>query len=390
MHELTQLIKLYETSQSAGQTVVLATVVNTSGSTYRRPGARLLLTSTGHTAGMVSGGCLEQDVLERAKQVLASDEPLLVTYDGTAADDVVWGLGLGCNGVVQVLIERIKPRQVPHLTFIADCLRRRRVGVLATVFAVPEQSPVPPGTRLMLTADGTLRTDITEPQSVQAIAEDARNILLTGQGKNASYPITAGNIEVFLEVIQPPIPLVIFGAGPDAVPVVHLAKTLGWDVTVVDHRPVFAREERFPMADRVILSEPGAIPSTVALDGQTVAVVMTHHYLHDQALLGILLAASVRYVGVLGPKARTVRLLDELRATGVIPPPEVLQRLYGPVGLDIGAETPEQVALAIVAEIQAVLANRGGGLLRERKGPIHETWPRSPAAALDQPATLIP
>jgi xanthine/CO dehydrogenase XdhC/CoxF family maturation factor len=388
MHELTQLITLYETSQSAGQAAVLATVVNTSGSTYRRPGARLLLAPNGDTAGMVSGGCLEQDVLERAKQVLASDEPLLVTYDGASADDLVWGLG--CNGVVQVLIERIESQQVPHLTFIADCLRRRRVGVLATVFSVTEQSPVPLGARLMLTADGTLQTDITEPQSVQAVAEDARNVLLTGQGKHASYPMTTGNIEVFLELIQPPTPLVIFGAGPDAFPLVRLAKTLGWDVTVVDHRPAFAKAKRFPVADRVILSEPGAIPSAVALDGQTVAVVMTHHYLHDRTLLGVLLAASVRYVGVLGPKARTVRLLDELRATGVVPSPEVLHRLYGPVGLDIGAETPEQVALAIVAEIQAVLANRTGGLLRERKGPIHETWPRSLASALEQPATPFP
>ncbi len=373
MHELTTIIETLEALKSTGEPAVLATVVKTRGSTYRRPGARLLLTPDGQTTGMVSGGCLENDVLEHAEGVLATAEPTLVTYDTLSKDDIVWGLG--CQGVVHVLIERVDPQHAPYLTFLADCLRRRQTGLLATVFAVQGHCRTPLGARLMLTQDASVTTNIDDPPLARAITDAAQSALAAGHSSVNTFSVAAGRVEVFLEVVQPPTSLVIFGAGPDAIPLVRLAKELGWEVTVVDQRPAYATRKRFPMADRVVLSLPASIHEHVSLHALTVAVLMTHHYLHDQELLRILLPSPVRYLGMLGPKDRTERLLQAVHSAGLEPTAEALQRLYAPVGIDLGAETPEEVALAIVVEIQSVLTERSGGSLRDREGPIHDEQP---------------
>jgi xanthine/CO dehydrogenase XdhC/CoxF family maturation factor len=185
------------------------------------------------------------------------------------------------------------------------------------------------------------------------------------------YQLPKGEVEVLIEAIQPPVPLAIFGAGHDAMPLVHFAKELGWHVTVVDSRQSYATTDRFPLADAVVFSRTESIHSHITVDHHTVAVVMTHNYLQDRELLKTLLQSPLRYLGILGPKSRTERLLQELREQGVAPTEKHLLRLYSPVGIDIGADTPEEIALSIVAEIQAVLANRAGGLLRNRQGPIH-------------------
>lgn len=373
MHELTALIETCQTLANNGDNVAIATVVKTNGSTYRRPGARFTLTSSGQTVGMVSGGCLEEAVRDRAQQVLESEEPLLVTYDGTAAEDIVWGLGLGCNGIVQVFIEWVDPQRSAYLAFIEDCLRQRQWGVLATVFAAQGDEPTAVGSRLMLTADGTVTSHIDAPALSAALAETARAVLAEERSRVMTLATDRGAVEALVEVIKPPTPLLIFGAGPDAVPLVQLAKALGWHVTVIDHRPAYAKRERFILADAIEVSRPEAVAECVTLDSHTVAVVMTHHYLTDQTLLHTLLPSPLRYLGVLGPRPRTERLLQELQQAGMELHDDNRQRLYAPVGLDIGAETPEEVALAIVAEIQAVLSRRSGISLRHRTGSIHRS-----------------
>ena len=349
----------------------LATVVEVKGSTYRRPGARMLMTEGSHVVGSISGGCLEADVFERADQVMASGEPVVVKYDTTAADDIVWGLGLGCNGLVRVFIERLTPDKPNSVTFLAECFRRRQMGVLATVISVEGQVQEKIGTSLMLSQDGKAISHIENSELSASILNDAQEALLNSLSTLKLYQLHTGNAEVFIEVIQPPVPLVIFGAGHDAIPVVQLASELGWHVTVVDSRQSYATKNRFSLADAVILSRPESIIENVFVDHRTVAVVMTHNYLYDREILRTLLPFPLRYLGILGPKSRTERLLQELQAEGSRPSPEQLRRLYGPIGLDIGADTPEEIALAIVAEIQAVIANRSGGLLRDRRGPIH-------------------
>lgn len=376
MKEFLAIVEELEKNELSGKTTALATVVEVRGSTYRRAGARMLITQDGRMIGTISGGCLEADVLERAQEVMISGQPMLVTYDTTSDADIVWGLGLGCNGLVRVFIEHLTPQNQPHLVaLLSECCRSWQMSVLATVVRVTGQVQEQVRTRLILRQDGSVISHIENSALAAGILADAWEALYSGCTSLKVYQLPAGQAEVFIEALQPPVPLVIFGAGHDAVPVAHFAKELGWHITVVDSRQSYASKKRFPFADAIVLSHPESITKSVTLDSRTVAVVMTHNYLHDRKLLRTLLPSQLRYLGLLGPKSRTERLLEELRVEGFIPTKEQMRRLYGPAGLDIGADTPEAIALSIIAEIQAVIANRSGGLLRDRKGPIHHRSP---------------
>ncbi len=374
MKELRDILDAVVEVRRQGERAALATVVKVRGSTYRRPGARMLLRPDGTMVGSISGGCLEGDILEKARPVLAGGTPRLATYDMTSDDDIVWGLGLGCNGVVYVLIEPL-PAGGPAdpMAFLDECLSHERVGVMATVFRVEGHLGAHVGDRWMVRGDGQLwGSTLQDPALSEALRPDVDEARQTGRSRVRTYTLPDGEAEVFIEVVQPPVPLVVFGAGHDAIPVVRFAKALGWRVTVVDSRPAYATRDRFPEADEVVLAHPEDVPGSVRLDERTFAVVMTHNYLQDLKLLEVLLPSPVRYLGVLGPRSRTDKLLGDLRAKGRAPSEAQLGRLYSPVGVDIGAETPEEIALSILAEIQAVLAGRSAGLLRDRKGPIHE------------------
>jgi xanthine/CO dehydrogenase XdhC/CoxF family maturation factor len=372
MKELQDIVTAFEKVEHCGQTAALATLVKAQGSTYRRPGARMLMTLEGQMIGSLSGGCLESDVFEQAQEVMVSGEPIVVKYDTMSDEDIVWGLGLGCNGIVEILIERLpQESELNPVAFVAQCLCDRQKGVLARVFRTEGQVGANVGACWMLYPDGTVTSNITDAELATGILHDAREVLGNNQSTGKTYHLSAGSAEVFIEVIQPSLPLVIFGAGHDAVPLVRFAKELGWHVTVVDSREAYATESRFPLADAIVVSRPESIGVRVPLHPDTVAVVMTHNYLHDKELLQTLLLSPLRYIGLLGPKRRTDRILQELREEGLRLTNAQLGRLYGPVGLDIGADAPEEIALSIVAEIRAVLANRSGGLLRDRAQPIH-------------------
>lgn len=370
MKEFIAILAELEKSNRQGKTTVLATVIEAQGSTYRRAGARMLLTSDSCSVGTISGGCLEADVTLRSQKAMATRQPTVVTYDTTSDEDIVWGLGLGCNGLVRVLIEPITPKQTAYVEFLSKCYGDRQLGVVATLVSnaglVQEQI----GTRLMLQQDGFISH--FSPYIAASIVEDARTALQDKLSSLKSYQLPNGEVEVFIEVIQPPLSLVIFGAGHDAIPVALFAKELGWNVTVVDTRQSTATQNRFTEADAIVLSRPENISDYVAVSDRTAAVVMTHNYLHDLEILKILLPSQVCYLGILGPKSRTERLIEELRQIEINPTLEQMHRLYAPIGLDIGADTPEEIALSIIAGIQAVITNRLGNQLRERKGAIHE------------------
>jgi len=363
MKEIQAIIAAFEQAKRE-QKIALATVIEVSGSTYRRPGAKMLMTASGNRIGSISGGCLEEDVFEQAQAVMASGKPAIVQYDTTSPDDIIWGLGLGCNGLVRVFIELLKPELNP-ISFIAESWQGRQIGVIATVV----NSDTEIGKYLMLQQDSKVISDLKFIAS--NVLNDAHVALDKGKSLLKLYQLPQGEAEIFIEVIQPPVPLVIFGAGHDAQPVVEFAKALGWEVTVVDSRPDYANRERFLAADAIVISRAEQISEKVFLDSRTVAVVMTHNYLHDQEILGTLLPSAVSYIGVLGPKSRTQQLIQELQEAGIKPTSQQLQRLYGPVGIDIGADTPEAIALSIIAEIQAILNQRDGGFLRNRTQPIH-------------------
>lgn len=377
MKELQAILKVLEQSQSSGQRLAIATVVKTMGSVYRRPGARMLLTEAGQMVGAISGGCLESDVFERAKLLLRQNsEPILVQYDTTASNDLIWGMGMGCKGVVEVLIESQNTESAKsQLEFIAECFQQNQPGVIATVFQVKGDVDVQIADRLFLKSDGTVANRIVNSQLVTRLLEDTYRVLAAGKTQVVSYTLDHGSVEVLIEVIHSPVPLLIFGAGYDAIPVVQLAKQLGWHVTVIDHRSTYATRDRFLQADKIIVCHPNELEANLTLNSRTIAVVMTHHYIHDRTLLRTLLPSPVCYLGVLGPKKRTQQLLEDLRIEGFAPTHVQQQRLHYPVGLDIGAETSEEIALAIVAEIQAILTKHIGGMLRDRKAPIHHPNP---------------
>ncbi len=377
MKELHDILKAIDRVRERGEKAVLVTIVKAKGSTYRRPGARMLMTLDGDIVGSISGGCLEGDVFEHAKKVIQSGEPVVVNYDTSSDDDVVWGLGLGCSGVVHVLIESLQHVKQDHIEFLKECVSEQKPGALATLFHAEGGSGMKIGERLILrgdgTADGTISDTGKNSGLSTAILLDAQEALRSGRSVVKEYPISSGTAEVFIEAIKPAVPLILFGAGHDAIPVVGLAKDQGWNITVVDSRAAFASKDRFPKADRVILSNSGTIRSHVRIDAYSVAVIMTHNYAHDLNILRELLAVRLRYLAILGPKKRTQKLLQDLAKEGIEPTEQQLALLYSPAGLDIGAESPEEIALAIVGEIQAVLAGRGAGLLRNRKGPIHQS-----------------
>jgi len=384
MKELHAILEAIEESRRTGKTAILATVVQVEGSAYRRPGARMLMTEDGWRAGSVSGGCLESDLLERAWQLTTSGEAALVSYDTTDETDAVLGVGVGCRGVVRILVERLAPgRQPDAVAFLGDCLRRRQAGALVTLIAREGAVGAKVGARLLLHEDGRVAGDIQDAELAARTQQDARRALASGRPAVKVYSLPAGTATAFIEAVRPPVPLSIFGAGPDALPMVRLAKDLGWHVTVVDARAAFATRERFAQADEVVACPPEVIPQRVRLEPETVALVMTHNYLQDQRILGVLLPSPVRYLGILGPKSRTQRLLSDLAAQGAVWTDKQVARVYAPVGLDIGADGPEEIALAVLAEIRAVLAGRTGGSLRQRTGPIH--WEGHGEGTMDPP-----
>jgi xanthine dehydrogenase accessory factor len=364
LRELRDILAAYARLAAAAERAVLASVVHAAGSTYRRPGARMLITEDDAMIGLIGGGCLEGDLLEHAQRLRAEGTPRVVVYDATAEEDIVWGLGLGCAGVVHVLLERVGPGEPGPLAFLADCARARARGALATAVEGDVLAR-----RVALRAGGAPRAlgGGAAPRDPELAAALLR-ALETGRG---SRIVTQGGAWC-VEAVSPPLRLVVFGAGPDAAPLVEAAGRLGWDVTVVDGRAAYARAERFPAARAVVHTPFEAAAEALEIDAETYAVVMTHHYLHDRAILRGLLRSTARYVGVLGPKRRTEDLLHDLAGEGIAPEEEASARLFGPAGLDLGADAPEEIALALVAEIQAVAAGRPGGFLRARKGPIHD------------------
>jgi xanthine dehydrogenase accessory factor len=369
MNELQAILKAFDESQNSGD-AFLATVVKTQGSTYRRPGAKMLITSTGKMVGTISGGCLENDVFEHTRQSMSNSKAIVITYDNTAPEDIIWGFGLGCNGIVQVLIESLNLNNTNILNYIKECLNNNHFGVIATVFNTEGEVNIKIGTRLLVNSNGNISTNIQDINFAQSLTTDAQAALINQKSTVNKYHLSNGSVEIFIEVIQPPTPLVIFGAGRDAIPVAKYAKTLGWHVTVVDCRASNATYERFLMADEIILARRETI-NQVSITERTAAVVMTHNYLDDIEIVKMLLLSSNRYAGVLGSKQRIERLLTDLRAAETIYTDDMLEKLHAPIGIDIGAETPEEIAMAIIAEVQAVLSNRNASFLKNRKKPIH-------------------
>jgi xanthine dehydrogenase accessory factor len=356
MRDLLDILSHAADLKTRGEPATLATVVAVEGSSYRLPGARMLIDAAGRRLGAVSGGCLEADIARRGR-LLSDDNPTaLIDYDNSDTD-ANWGLG--CNGAIKILIERLSPGPADSaLNFLRHCVQQRIPGIIATLFAGPATG------RLTLTSTTNIST-ISDPDLATAVLFDARNSLETGETATVIYETTLGPVHALIESIRPPLPLSIFGAGHDALPLVAAAKSLGWHVTICDRRQSYARPDHFPNADAVIACPAQEISHRINLNADAVAVIMTHHYPDDCALLNILLRSKVNYVGLLGPRSRTDRMLSDCAI-------EFQSKLHAPIGLDIGADGPDQVAISIVAEILAWKNKRPATPLSSRPGPIHQ------------------
>ena len=359
MSELSDVLSAISTLHARGERMALATIVGVRGSTYRRPGARLLVPEHGAPVGNVSGGCLEGDVERIGREVMTTGAPRLELFDLTADGDEVWGYGLGCNGAMELFIE-----PADHAIATAAALRTaiedERACSLVTVLASTLDA-IEPGARLLRRADGVEEGSLGTPETDGAASRLADAALAAG---TSTVEETDG-LRLFVEVLLPPPRLLVCGAGHDAIPLVRYSADLGWRVIVADVRRPFLSHDRFPEAAAFSDLDPGRVDEAVDDPARTYAVLMSHNYLRDVDYLRSLLDEDLAYLGALGPRKRTLQLLRDLDRV------DAIDRMYAPAGLDIGGEGPEEVAWAIVAEMLAVRRGRSGGMLRERRAPIH-------------------
>lgn len=365
MSGLNDLLQAIDTAARQGEETILATVVKVEGSAYRRPGARMLIPIHGRTVGTVSGGCLEQDLAKKAWWLTDSGEPVVRRYSTGATEDEddeqsALTFGLGCNGTVFVMLERLRAKSpAPAIDLLRRVRDSQQPAAMATVIASSRDASARVGDRLLSNTEGSLRN----LQLNSAMRRGLHKTLMQKKSSIRLYSNARGEVEVFFEYIAPPPRLVIIGAGHDAQPLVRMAKLLDWHVSVIDSRSHFARAERFPQADAVILASlDNPFDLAPLIDGAAVAV-MTHSYRQDRHWLGLALQAAPAYIGQLGPRERTERLLAQIGTS--------TSALHYPMGLDLGGDAPQSVALAILAEMTAVMNQRQGGMLRNRGKPIH-------------------
>jgi len=372
--EIREIIHQYHLARTKGKMTALATVVHLEGSSYRRPGARMLIEEDGQLTGAISGGCLEGDALRKALHVIAENRAMLVTYDTMDDDDAKFGIGLGCNGVIQVLIEPIdNDDPLNAMVLLQSLLEKREAAVLLTLFNLNDRKANQWGTCLVHKNANHHLGRI--PVFSEKIVEDVNHILQHQVSAFMEYTDGTSSITAFIEYIDLPVALIILGAGNDVLPLVEMARILGWEPHVVDGRANYATADRFTSACSVLVSKPEKVLEQIPVDNKTVFVLMTHNYNYDFAMLKALLQVDTPYIGSLGPRKKLDRMLDELRKEGVNITDHHLSKVYGPAGLNLGAESPEEIALSIISEIQAVLRDKSGMSLRSSGDFIHSREP---------------
>jgi xanthine dehydrogenase accessory factor len=366
--QLGPLLPLFDRERAAGNALAAGILVHTAGSTYRKPGALMLIAANGDYSGLLSGGCLEGDLRQHAHSVIETGEPRIVSYDLFGPDDLLWGLGLGCEGAMRILLIRAGPdRDWQPLTQLARSLKSRTPTAVGIVLESgwPELPigavALPEGASSTLTFPATLseqaRGTLTGPKVQMALAEAARS------RRPGWVESNSPSWKLFALPLSLPPQLLVLGAGPDAAPIVDFAARVNWKVTVVDHRPAYADPSHFPSAERVVLARPEELASAVGLANESsdrgpgdeqfsAAVVMSHHLPSDLSYLSALSETTIPYVGLLGPAPRREKLLGDL---GNERARKLRSRLHAPVGLALGGRSPESIALSIVAEIHAFL-----------------------------------
>lgn len=371
-----------------GEPYLVATVVSVHGSAYRRPGARMLLTRFRWVAGSVTGGLLDGELSNQGWANTKDGTPVLVTYDAAHPElaedeDIRSAFGLGCDGTVEVLLERAGlAGRIDALEFSSRCVRDQKRGAVVTMFRTPAPG-IRIGSRMALAAGGELEleADPLEASVRETIAADMRIVLESGVSMHRTYATAAGPIEALIEAVLPPARLFVFGTGHDAVPVAQMGRQLGWEVVVCAKEPRFSTRERFSMADEILVGTHAEIAARIDESDRAMAVIMSHDFERDRDNLGMALATRARYVGVLGARSRTQRMLTELGA-------HEDERIHCPIGLELGAETPQEIALSIVAEVQANLVRSPAQTPREQITTPERPTPSRPSVVMAAVAVL--
>jgi xanthine/CO dehydrogenase XdhC/CoxF family maturation factor len=346
-HSGTTLSEFFQRHRDAGRPLVLATIAETLGSTYRKPGAQMLIAPDGSAAGLLSGGCLEADLMERAQKVLDTGESIAVEYDTRSSDDILWGIGLGCEGAMRIVLTRLDASNAYEPFARVERARHDNVAARFALITASSNSKFRLG-QCYFAGEPNLPSAVATALSAPETQHRTQS--------NLAEAIEIEGAKYLVVSIALPIQLMLLGAGPDVSPVVEMAALLDWHITVVDHRPAYTDPARFPRAKRVMSQPVAAITDTLSRMNFDAAVVMSHHLTSDAGYLDALAKSSIPYIGLLGPAPRRVRLMSDIGANAQL----LKGRVHGPIGLDIGATTPETIALAIVSEIQAVLAGRSG------------------------------
>ena len=372
MKEIEEIISSYKKALQANKKTALATVVHVEGSSYRRPGARMLVTEDGELTGAISGGCLEGDALRKALLAITQQQNKLVTYDSMDEEDNNIGIQLGCNGIVHILFEPINPAKENNpIALLEKLSTQTNVSVLITLFSL-DNSLQQIGTCLLAAVNNDYG-NINDQSLKSKIENDIATVFENNTSLIKDYPVSGNKkLSAFIELVKPPVELIIAGAGNDAFPLVQIASVLGWHVTVVDGRKTHANTKRFLAVKEIIVAKPAEALQQISIHEQTVVVLMSHNYNYDLGMLRLLINTDFNYIGVLGPKKKLEKMLNELTQEGIDITETQRQKIYGPVGLDIGAETAEEIALSIITEIKAVQAKKDGATLRNKKGFIHE------------------
>jgi xanthine/CO dehydrogenase XdhC/CoxF family maturation factor len=362
MKEIIDIINAFDKARDEGKNTALATVVHVEGSSYRKEGARMLITEDGELTGAISGGCLEGDALRKALFVMQEKKAKLVVYDTSNEDDVEVGYQLGCNGIIQVLIEPINNDDlISPISLLKEAIANRGKAIIVTVFSLKNNSSQK-GTCLLLKESGIIMETIHDKSLLDKLTVDVNTALQNNQSSIRKYVYDDNELTAFINTLKPQVTLVLVGAGNDAMPLVKMGEVIGWKVVVVDGRANYANKKRFSSGCQVMVSKAEEIFSSIEIDEQTMFVLMTHNYNYDLAVLRQLVLLNARYIGILGSRNKLNRMIEELSAEGIDANKE-LTNVYSPVGLDIGAETPEEIALSIMAEIQAILSGKSGNHL---------------------------
>ena len=375
MKEIREIINAYNKAKKNEKRLALATLVHLNGSSYRRPGARMIVDEEGQLTGAISGGCLEGDALRKAVFCIHTQIPKLVVYDTSDEEDATIGIQLGCSGIIQVLFEPIDEHDpLNPIELLKKAIHKRQNTVLVTLYAPKIKKGDIVGTSILLEESGEFHNNSSFQFVPETLLQDIKDTLTVKKSSFKSYQHNDNTFNAFLSFISPPISLVIVGAGNDAIPLQSIAETLGWEVTIVDGRHTYAKIERFSSACQIIVSKPEKVLQQIPIDEKTVFVLMTHNYNYDYAILKALLGKNIPYIGALGPKKKLDNMITDLKAENIFLNERQKNILYGPVGLELGAETPAEIALSITAEIMSVMNNKKGGSLRNLVTEIHPRY----------------